>query len=122
MLHSSDVAGAGALLFVGKPFAARRARWVVYAGAIECIVTPLTLFHFHQYALGGSITTLVLTPLISLLLVLSAMACAVPTDGVFHVIGLVHAASMRINDVAATAAGTFAAPAAWSSHARSSHR
>src|SRR5581483_10029046 len=55
-------AGAGSLIFVGKPLAAGRKRWLAYAIAAECAITPLTLFHFHQYALGGSLTTLALTP------------------------------------------------------------
>ena len=41
-------AGAGALLFI------TRRRWLLPI-AVELAITPLTLFHFHQYALGGSI-------------------------------------------------------------------
>src|SRR5207247_1370267 len=56
--------GAGALLFVAKPIVSRRDRIVAGVVGIESLITPLTLFHFHQYSLGGSITTLLLTPLI----------------------------------------------------------
>lgn len=102
--------GAGALLFVAKPLAKRPVRWLVYAAGVECIVTVLTLFHFHQYALGGSATTLLLTPLISAMLVVAMLACAFPCPALFHGIGWLHAAAMRINDVSAHAAGAFAAP------------
>jgi len=67
-------AGAGALLFVGR-------RLVRVAGpllAAEIAIAPLTLFHFHQYALGGSIATLVMSPLIFSMLILSSLACAFP--------------------------------------------
>lgn len=67
-------AGAGALLFVGK-------RLVPIAGSLiaaEIAIAPLTLFHFHQYALGGSIATLVMSPLIFAMLMLSSLACAFP--------------------------------------------
>ena len=57
-------AGAGAILFAGKALAAWRARWLAYAAAAEISITPLTLFHFHQYALGGSVMTMILTPIV----------------------------------------------------------
>lgn len=67
-------AGAGALMFVGR-------RLVPVAGSLiaaEISIAPITLFHFHQYALGGSIATLVMSPLIFAMLILSSLACAVP--------------------------------------------
>lgn len=67
-------AGAGALLFIGKPIH-RVAGSVV---AAEIAIAPLTLFHFHQYALGGSLATLVMSPLIFAMLILSSLACAAP--------------------------------------------
>lgn len=67
-------AGAGALLFVGKPVHRLFGSLV----AAEIAIAPLTLFHFHQYALGGSIATLVMSPLIFAMLILSSLACAFP--------------------------------------------
>ena len=67
-------AGAGALLYVGR-------RFVPVFGSLiaaEIAIAPLTLFHFHQYALGGSIVTLVMSPLIFAMLILSSLACAFP--------------------------------------------
>src|SRR5213075_2049945 len=61
-------AGAGALLFI-----ARRRAWWVAPLAAETIIVPLTLFHFHQYAIGGSVMTLAMTPLIFAMLVASAI-------------------------------------------------
>ncbi len=102
--------GAGALLFVAKPLSMRRARWVVYAICVECVVTGMTLFHFHQVALGGSIATLILTPVISAMLFVSALTCAFPCAALLRCIGLLHAISMRLNDGSARFAGSFAAP------------
>jgi competence protein ComEC len=67
-------AGAGALLFVGKPLH----RMLGSLAAAEIAIAPLTLFHFHQYALGGSVATLVMSPLIFAMLILSSLACAFP--------------------------------------------
>jgi len=67
-------AGAGALLFAGKPIH----RLAGSLAAAEIAIAPLTLFHFHQYALGGSIATLVMSPLIFAMLILSSLACAFP--------------------------------------------
>jgi competence protein ComEC len=67
-------AGAGALLFIGRAY--RK-----FAGpliAAEIAIAPLTLFHFHQYTLGGSVATLVMSPLIFAMLILSSLACAHP--------------------------------------------
>jgi competence protein ComEC len=67
-------AGAGALLFVGKHFH----RIAGSLAAAEIAIAPLTLFHFHQYTVGGSLATLVMSPLIFAMLILSSLACAFP--------------------------------------------
>lgn len=100
-------AGSGALLFM-----ARRTRWFVAAAAAELAVTPLTLFHFHQYALGGSIMTLLLTPLVIAMLVVSLAVCAVPSPHVLAVLGALHRLCTFLNHMAAPMSGFFAAPPA----------
>ncbi len=67
-------AGAGALLFAGRRLVPKIGSLI----AAEIAIAPLTLFHFHQYALGGSIATLVMSPLIFAMLILSSLACASP--------------------------------------------
>lgn len=103
-------AGAGSLMFIGKPLAAGRKRWLAYALGAECAVTPLTLFHFHQYALGGSVTTLLLTPIIFAMLVASALVCALPCAAFLHVVGLLHRLCTLVNGCSASVAGWYAAP------------
>ncbi|HJT16874.1 MAG TPA: DNA internalization-related competence protein ComEC/Rec2 [Thermoanaerobaculia bacterium] len=103
-------AGAGALIFIGKPLAAGRRRWLAYAIAAESAITPLTLFHFHQYALGGSLTTLALTPVVSAMLIVSALICGWPCAPLFWLIGLLHRLCSMLNSVSATFAGWYAAP------------
>jgi competence protein ComEC len=103
-------AGAGALLFAGKALAARRARWIAYAGAAEMSITPLTLFHFHQYALGGSVMTMLLTPIVFAMLVVSMAICAIPCNALFAALGFLHQLCTFINGVAAPVWGFFAAP------------
>ncbi|HYS52933.1 MAG TPA: DNA internalization-related competence protein ComEC/Rec2 [Thermoanaerobaculia bacterium] len=103
-------AGAGALLFVGKSLGSRR--WIAYAIGAECAVTPLTLFHFHQYALGGSLTTILLTPIIFAMLVVSALVCAIPCAALLHIIGFLHVLCTIVNGLAAAFAGWYAAPPA----------
>ena len=103
--------GAGALLFAAKAFAIRgRGRWIAYAVGAELVVTPLTLFHFHQYAVAGSVLTMVLTPLVFAMLLVSAAACVVPSMALLAAVGALDALAMRINDLGAFAAGFFAAP------------
>ena len=103
--------GAGALLFAAKAFAMPgRGRWVAYAIGAELVVTPLTLFHFHQYALAGSILTMLLTPLVFAMLLVSAAACVVPTMTLLAAVGALDALAMRLNDGGAFASGFFAAP------------
>lgn len=96
-------AGAGALLFLGK-------RWITKPLTIEISIAPLTLFHFHQYALGGSLLTLAMSPVIFAMLVASAVACAVPHDAVFGAIALLHRVCTFVNGFGL--AGPFAAPPA----------
>jgi len=100
-------AGAGALIFVAQPF---RRRWIAYAAAAEITLTPLTLFHFHQFALGGSIATMLLTPLISAMLVVSIGACIVPSATLMLAIGALNKACGVINDLSAAGSGIFTAP------------
>jgi competence protein ComEC len=118
-------AGAGALMFVGKcgggrsrppaaPSASLRAGSAAAATrlvAVETAITPLTLFHFHQYALGGSLVTMLLTPVIFAMLVVSAVCCAIPSAALLDVVGLLHRLCTSINGGAAFAFGYFAAPA-----------
>jgi competence protein ComEC len=94
-------AGAGALLFLGR-------RWFAMPLTLEVCIAPLTLFHFHQYALGGSLLTLALSPLIFAMLAASAVACAFPHGWVFAIIGALHRASALVNGFGF--AGAFAAP------------
>lgn len=94
-------AGAGALLFLGK-------RWITKPLTIEIAIAPLTLFHFHQYALGGSLLTIAMSPLIFAMLIASAVACAFPRDFVFGVIGALHRVCTLFN--AYGFSGAFAAP------------
>src|SRR5262249_7636993 len=97
-------AGAGALLFV------TRRRWLLPV-AVEMTITPLTLFHFHQYALGGSIVTLLLTPVIFAMLLASVACCLAPSAPTLGVVGLLHRLCTSINGAVSFAFGYFAAPA-----------
>jgi competence protein ComEC len=97
-------AGAGALLFIGRPF---RRPFGHLVGA-EVAITPLTLFHFNQYALGGSIITMLLSPVIFAMLVVSAIACAWPHDFVFEIIRLLHRCCAFLNEYGFS--GWFASP------------
>ena len=85
-------AGAGALLFIGRHW---KRRWLGCVVAAEVAIAPLTLFHFHQYALGGSLLTFVMSPLIFAMLVVSALACLFPP--LFHVIALLHRLCTMLN-------------------------
>lgn len=105
-------AGSGAMLFIGKPLARSRLRWGVFAIAAEMVITPLTLFHFHQYALGGSLMTFLMTPVIFAMLCVSMAACAVPCDLAFHLVGLLHQLCSAMNASGSRVSGFFSAPAA----------
>ncbi len=96
-------AGAGALLFIGRHL---RPRAIAYVVAAEVAIAPLTLFHFHQYALGGSVLTFVMSPLIFVMLIVSALACAFPP--LFHVIGWLHRVCTWLNALGMS--GWFASP------------
>lgn len=103
-------AGAGALLFAGRALATRRTRWLSYATAAEMSITPLTLFHFHQYALGGSVMTMLLTPIVFAMLAVSVAICILPCNALFAVLGGLHTVCTFVNGVAAPLWGFFAAP------------
>lgn len=83
-------AGAAALVYVGRG-------WLARIAAAEITITPLTLFHFHQYALGGSLLTLAMAPLILAMLIASALACAFPCTPVFILIRVLHRACGALN-------------------------
>jgi competence protein ComEC len=106
-------AGAGALLFVGRPLGRRR---LAYAAAAELAVTPLTLFHFHQYAAGGSLLTLALLPLLMAMLVVAVLACALPCTPLLGAIGALHHVCELLNAFAGDTlrlSGFLAAPPRW---------
>lgn len=69
-------AGAGALLFIGKHLV--KVPWASHALAAEVTIAPVTLFHFHQYTLGGSLLTLAMAPVIFAILVVASLACIWP--------------------------------------------
>lgn len=95
-------AGAGALIFIGKHFRKPFGHLV----AAETAIAPLTLFHFHQYALGGSLVTLLMSPVIFAMLAVSAAACVHPWF--LLAIRPLHRLCTLLN--AAGIAGVFAAP------------
>ena len=78
------------------------------AAAVELAITPLTLFHFHQYALGGSLVTLAMAPLIFSMLIVAAFACAMPNDALFGAIAAMHHVCGSMNGIAVS--GWFTAP------------
>lgn len=97
-------AGAGALLFIGRHLSERR--WLGHLLGVEIAIAPLTLFHFHQYVLGGSLVTLAMSPLIVAMLVVSMFACAFPP--LLGVIGMLHRWCVALNRFGVS--GYFAAP------------
>jgi competence protein ComEC len=100
-------AGAGALLFIGRHIGRNRGRrWIGYVIAAEVAIAPLTLFHFHQYALGGAVLTFVMSPLIFAMLIVSTLACVFPP--LFHVIALLHRLCTTLNALGMS--GWFASP------------
>ncbi len=103
-------AGAGAILFAGKALAAQRIRWLAYAASAEMTITPLTLFHFHQYALGGSVMTMLLTPIVFAMLIASVAVCAIPCTALLDIVGMLHRLCTLVNAVASPMWGFFAAP------------
>ncbi len=108
-------AGAGALLFVGRRMT--HLRRIGFAVVAELAVTPLTLYHFHQYAIGGSLLTLALMPLLMAMLALSALLCAIPCTPLLVAIGVLHRLCETLNAFTGDTlrlSGFFAAPPAWS--------
>ncbi len=102
-------AGAGALVFIGKPLSVRFRR-ASYAIAAEIVIVPLTLFHFHQFALGGSVMTVVLTPVIFVMLVAGALFCVTEWTFLLRAVGVLNGVSAFVNDLASPFSGFFAAP------------
>ncbi|HXH38747.1 MAG TPA: DNA internalization-related competence protein ComEC/Rec2 [Thermoanaerobaculia bacterium] len=103
-------AGAGALLFAGKVLATPRTRWLGFAVSAEMVITPLTLFHFHQYALGGSLMTMLLMPVVFIMLLASVAVCVVPSATLLVVVGSLNRLCTFVNAAAAPMWGFFAAP------------
>lgn len=101
-------AGAGALLFIGKPWT--KGRVLPHLIAAELAVAPLTLFHFRQYALGGSILTLLMSPFLFAMLIAAAIACAIPNAWTFRAIALLHRLCVLLNDLGSFASGVYARP------------
>ncbi|HEX6160635.1 MAG TPA: DNA internalization-related competence protein ComEC/Rec2 [Thermoanaerobaculia bacterium] len=101
-------AGAGALLFLGKPWA--KSRLVPHLLAAELAVAPLTLFHFRQYALGGSVLTMLLSPFLFAMLVVAVIACAWPSAPAFRAIAVLHRLCAMLNDLGSFASGVYARP------------
>lgn len=95
-------AGAGALLFIGRHLH----RVLGSLISAEIVIAPLTLFHFHQYTLGGSLVTLAMSPLIFAMLILSSLACAFPWF--LAPLGALHRACAFLNGFGLS--GFYAAP------------
>ena len=102
-------AGAGALIFLGKPMSGRT-RWLGYALAAEIVITPLTLFHFHQFALGGSLMTVALTPVIFVMLITGAVFLVTGLTPLLLIIGALNAVCAWMNELSSPLSGFFAAP------------
>ncbi|HSP13716.1 MAG TPA: DNA internalization-related competence protein ComEC/Rec2 [Thermoanaerobaculia bacterium] len=102
-------AGAGALIFAGRPLASRM-RWISYAMAAEIVITPLTLFHFHQFALGGSIMTLALTPIVLVMLMAGSLFLVTEWTVLLRIIAILNSVCAWLNDLSAPFSGFFAAP------------
>ena len=104
-------AGAGALLFIGRPLAQSGLRWTAYAIAAEIAIAPLTLHHFHQYALGGSVMTILMTPIVFVMLIAGACFAATEAPFFLELIGALNGLCTVMNRAAAPLSGFFAAPA-----------
>jgi competence protein ComEC len=123
-------AGAGALLFVGRPLSGgssdgqphRLRRLLLHGLAAELAITPLTLLHFHQYAAGGPFLLALLAPLVVAMLALAVAICiaifvappiAVP---LLLAVDALDRLCVRLNDVSASwlhLSGFAMAPPAW---------
>lgn len=97
-------AGAGALLFIGKHLL--KPAWASHALAAEVTIAPVTLYHFHQYTLGGSLLTLAMAPVIFAILVVASLACIWPRF--LDAIRLLNTICAAINALGLS--GYFAAP------------
>jgi competence protein ComEC len=97
-------AGAGALLFLGKR------RWLPSMIAVEAAITPLTLWHFRQYAIAGSAVTILMSPIVFAMLIVSAAACIVPCDALFALLHLLRELCAVLNDLAAPLSGYLPRP------------
>lgn len=103
-------AGSGALLFAAAPFGRGKRAWMFALAVAELSITPLTLFHFHQYAIAGSLATLILSPLIAGTLTISAITCVAPSAFLLTVLGWMDRVALTINGFSASGSGIFAAP------------
>ena len=103
-------AGAGALLFIGRPLSASPLRFAAYAIAAEIAIAPFTLFHFHQYALGGSLTTIAMTPVVFVMLIAGGLFSAAEVPLLLDLIALLNSVCTAMNRAASPASGFFAAP------------
>lgn len=107
-------AGAGALLFIGRPLAASPLRFAAYAVAAEVAIAPFTLYHFHQYALGGSLTTIAMTPVVFVMLIAGGVFSLVELSLLLDLIAFLNTICTAMNRAASPASGFFAAPSALS--------
>ena len=105
-------AGAGALLFIGRPLSASPLRFAAYAIAAEIAIAPFTLFHFHQYALGGSLTTIAMTPVVFVMLLAGGLFSATEMPLLLDLIAFLNMVCTAMNRAASPASGFFAAPSA----------
>ncbi|HXI13118.1 MAG TPA: DNA internalization-related competence protein ComEC/Rec2 [Thermoanaerobaculia bacterium] len=89
IVHPEELADAGfaltyaataGLIFIGGPLALncrnRLLRLVAFGAGAEVATIPLTLYFFHHAVVGSSLLTIVLAPVFTLMLALSALACA----------------------------------------------
>ncbi|HEU5162924.1 MAG TPA: DNA internalization-related competence protein ComEC/Rec2 [Thermoanaerobaculia bacterium] len=104
----------GGLLLIGGALASRCrgtvARGLAFGVGAELGTTPITAFFFHQIVIGSSVITLVLSPLLSLMVGIAAIACA----SAFAAPGLALALLETIGrlDIVAVAANRWIADAA----------
>ncbi|HET7710572.1 MAG TPA: ComEC/Rec2 family competence protein, partial [Thermoanaerobaculia bacterium] len=102
--------GAAALLFVARPVENRFARYVAAGAAAEMMVTPITLFHFHQFALGGSVLTFLLAPVIFTILLLSVPLFMFPCETTLMPIEILHRFCGAANAAGSPFSGFYTAP------------
>lgn len=119
-------AATGGLLFIGKPLARRAtnrfARVFLFGIGAELATLPLTLLLFHHYVIGGSLLTVVLGPILSLMLMISVAVCAlvifephlaeIPLAAIDHLDRLCRMANGVVSDLLGWS-GTAPAPPQW---------